>query len=156
MTKIKLILCVVFVNLVLLCCSCGFFGDQEYVCEIDTVKSVQIVKLGEYVQEESRYEYTILSTIEDYSSFVDRLNNIEHSVNWGDPGTFKIDSVVIKIEYSQGDYDLLCANAQMFHRSGEDRTGFFFFDKDPINFAYSISFSSVLSITIPKSATTLK
>ena len=94
------------------------------------MKSVQIVKLGEYVQEESRYEYTILSTIEDYSSFVDRLNNIEHSVNWGDPGTFEIDTVVIKIEYSQGDYDLLCANAQMFHRSGENQTGFFFFDKE--------------------------
>ena len=33
---------------------------------------------------------------------------------------------------------------------------FFFFDNDPISYAYSISFSSVLSIKIPKSASTLK
>ena len=130
MVKSRTVFCVLCIIVMLFSCSCGFFGDQEYACDVDAVKSVQIVKLGEYVQEESRYEYTILSTIADYSSFVDRLNNIEHSVNWGDPGTFKIDSVVIKIEYSQGDYDLLCANAQMFHRSGEDRAGFFFFDKE--------------------------
>lgn len=133
MTKIRLLPFILCINIMLLCCSCGLFGDQEYVCEIDAVESIQIVRLEEYVQEEYRYKYTILSTILDYSTFVDRLNDIKHSVNWGDPGTFELGYVVIKIEYLDGNYDLLYTNAQMFNRSGVNQYGYFFFDEEQFN-----------------------
>ena len=117
----------------LLCCSCGFFGPQEYVCEIDDVKSVQIVRLDTYVEEEYRYEYTVLSDIADTADFVERLNGLDHNVNWGDPGRMYTEYVVIRIEYLNGDYDLLYRNAQCFHRSGDNSYGYFIFDKEQFN-----------------------
>ena len=100
---------------------------------IDTVESIQIVRLEEYVLEEYRYEYTVLSEITDCTEFVERLNSVKYSVNWGDPGTFELGYVVIKIEYLSGDYDLLYTNAQMFNSSGENRYRFFFFDDEQFN-----------------------
>ena len=125
----KLLLCISFIIPLFLCCSCGLFGDQEYVCEVDSVESVQIVRLDKYIEGEYRYEYTTLSTITDYSTFIDRLNQVDHSVNWGDPGRFDLNYIVIKIDYHNGDYDLLYPNAQCFHRSGVNQNGYFFFDE---------------------------
>ena len=110
-------------------CSCGLFGQQQYFCEADAVKSVQIVRLDDYIEEEYRYDYTVLSEIADCSAFADRLNNLDHSVNWGNPMPLYVDYVVILVYYSNGDYDLLHPNAQRFHRSGKNQNGYFFFDK---------------------------
>ncbi|MBE6796960.1 MAG: hypothetical protein E7531_01270 [Ruminococcaceae bacterium] len=133
MKQIKVSLCILCTAFMLLCCSCGLFGDQEYACVIDHVESIEIVRLEEYVQEEYRYEYTVLSKITDCTTFVDRLNNIKHSVNWGEPSQFDIGYVVIKIEYLNGDYELLYTNAQMFNRSGVNQYGYFFFDDEQFN-----------------------
>ena len=111
-------------------CSCGFFGDQKYECDVDTVSSAQIVRLDRYVQGEYRYEYTVIYEANDYHMFVSQLNQLKHSVNWGDPGLLKEGYVVIKIDYLNGDYDLLYKNAQWFHRAGVNQNGYFFFDED--------------------------
>ena len=42
-----------------LCCSCGWIGPQKYVCEVDQVKSVQIVRVSKWNQETYEYEYTV-------------------------------------------------------------------------------------------------
>ena len=120
-----------FTFLSLLIClfsGCGLFGDQEYTCDVDNVVSVQIVHLDGFVKEEYRDEYTILCEIEDISGFVEQLESVEHSVNWGDPRPLGTDCIVIRIEYQNGDYDLLHEDAQTFHRSGQNNDGFFFFD----------------------------
>lgn len=122
---------VLFTFLSLLIClfsGCGLFGDQEYTCDVDNVVSVQIVHLDGFVKEEYRDEYTILCEIEDISGFVEQLESVEHSVNWGDPRPLGTDCIVIRIEYQNGDYDLLHEDAQTFHRSGQNNDGFFFFD----------------------------
>lgn len=112
------------------CCSCGLFGEQRYICEIDKVQSAQIVKLDKYVEGEYRYEYIILSEINDCSTFVAKLNNLKHSVNWGEPGQFDIGYIVIKINYLDGDFDLIYTNAQWFNRAGVNQNGYFFFDEE--------------------------
>ena len=122
-------LALVFV-LMLLCCSCGLFGDQEYFCEIGKVKSIQIIQLDRYVDGEYRYEYTVLSEIVDTPAFVNRLNGLKHSVNWGEPSVLNINYVVIRIDYLNGDFDLLYPNAQWFNRSGVNNAGYFFFDEE--------------------------
>lgn len=130
MKRIILTPCII---LMLLCCSCGLFGPQRYVCEVDQVESVQIVRLDKYVEGEYRYEYTILAQISDYTTFVSRLNKLKHSVNWGDPGRMNVQYVVIKIDYHNGDFDLIHPDAQWFHRSGVNNYGYFFFDDDQFN-----------------------
>ena len=119
--------------LVLLCCSCGLIGDQRYVCDVEKVDSIQIVKLDKYVEGEYRYEYTILSQISDYETFASHLNELDHSVNWGDPRQMDVQYIVIKIDYSNGDFDLIHPDAQCFNRSGENHYGYFFFNDEQFN-----------------------
>ena len=129
----RMILCILVVISLCLCCGCGLFGRQRYSCEIDDVDSIQIVSLDEYLYEEYRFEYTILCEIEDCPTFVEYLNDLEHSVNWGDPLCLEEGYIVIKINYLNGDFDLLYPNAQWFNRDGEKQTGYFFFDKEQFN-----------------------
>lgn len=124
---------VLFVIIILTCCACGLLGDQGYACEVDSVESVQIVKLDKYVEGEYRYEYTVLSKIADRATFVAKLNHLKHSVNWGEPSQLDIGYVVIRIEYLNDDYDLLYPNAQWFNRSGVNQYGYFFFDEEQFN-----------------------
>lgn len=126
-------LCVLSVVLICLCCGCGFFGDQRYTCEVENVKSVQIISLDKYVEGEYRYEYTVLYEIPNNSVFVEDLIGIKHTVNWGDPMQMDVGYTVIRIDYLNGDYDLIHSNAQCFHRSGVNQYGYFFFDKEQFN-----------------------
>ena len=123
------VVCVVL----LLLCSCGLFSPQKYICEVDKVESIQIVRLDKYVEGEYRYEYTVLAQISDVEAFVDRLNHIEHSVNWGDPIQMYEQYTVVKIEFCNGDFDLIHPDAQWFNRSGKNNNGYFFFDEEQFN-----------------------
>ena len=127
----KRIVCIILpIILIFLCCSCGLFGDQEYVCKVEDVASVQIVRLDKYVQGEYRYEYTVLSQIDDLEALVKRLNSVKHSVNWGDPRQLDEGYIVIKVDYRNGDFDLLHPDAQWFNRDGTNNSGYFFFDDE--------------------------
>lgn len=124
MKKISLLIIAI---LTLLFCSCGLFGDQRYVCNVEEVDSIQIVRLDKYVEGEYRYEYTVLAEISDLETFVNRLNGIEHSVNWGDPRQLNTQYVVVKIDYRNGDYDLIHQDAQWIAGGSY---GYFFFDDE--------------------------
>ena len=130
MKRTILPLCMLCIILILLCCSCGLVGDQKYVCDVNEVETIQIVRLDRYVEGEYRYEYTILSQISDHEAFVSHLNELRHSVNWGDPRQMDIQYIVIKIDYHNGDFDLIHPDAQCFNRSGVNQYGYFFFDDD--------------------------
>ena len=134
--------------LILLCSACGFFGEQRYFCDANEVESVQIVRLDRYVEGEYRYEYSVLAKIADCTSFVSQLNRIKHTVNWGDPYLVDVGYIVIRIEYHNGDYDLIHKDAQWFHRSGENNGGDFFFDDE--------QFDSLISAYISDSDITEK
>ena len=133
MNRIRLFLCILCFILMVLCCSCGFFNDQKYICDADEVESVQIVRLDKYVDGEYRYEYTVLSQISDFVLFVEKLNNLKHSVNWGDPRQMNVQNIVIRIDYHNGDFDLIHTDAQCFNRSGTNQYGYFFFDDEQFN-----------------------
>lgn len=139
----KKIICFLLIAiLMLLCCSCGLFGDQQYVCKAEDVASVQIVRLDKYVQGEYRYEYTVLSQIDDFDDFVGRLNAVKHSVNWGDPQQMDESYVVVRIEYLNGDFDLIHPDAQCFNKNGTNKYGYFFFDDE--------QFETLISDYMPK------
>ena len=130
MKKALVLICVF---LMLLSCSCGFFGPQKYVCDLEQVASIRIIRLDKYVEGEYRYEYTVLAEIRDHETFVHRLNNVKHSVNWGDPMQMNTGFIVIRIDYVNQDFDLLHPSAQCFNRSGIGNYGYFFFDSEQFN-----------------------
>lgn len=133
MKRNNLLFFVLCMALVLLLCSCGLFGPQRYACAIEEVVSAQIVRLDRYIEGEYRFDYTVLVQISNYELFIERLNQMNHSVNWGDPGRLHEQYIVIKINYNNGDFDLIYPNAQWFNRSGVNQNGYFFFDQEQFN-----------------------
>ena len=127
---IMLLMCCIFL---ITCTSCGLFGPQEYTCDVEEVTSVQIIKLDRRIKEEYRFEYTILSQISDYKTFVKQLTDLDHSVNWGEPSIMELGIIVVRIDYRNGNFDLIHPNAQLFNRSGINHNGYFFFEEDQFN-----------------------
>lgn len=133
MKKVVVPLCILCMILIFLCCSCGLIGPQRYFCDVNEVETIQIVRIDKNVRRDSECEYTILAQISDTVSFVAQLNQLEHSVNWGDPQTMWAQYIVIKIDYYSGDFDLIHPDAQCFNRSGKNHLGFFFFNDAQFN-----------------------
>ena len=133
----KFIFCILAFILSFAFTACGFFSPQKYVCDENEVKSIQIIKLDKYIDDELKFEYTVLADIEDKSTFIKRLNDLKHSVNWGDPMVLKEGYIVIKIDYLNGDYEWLHHNALLYQRNGVKNHGYFFFDKDEFDLLIS-------------------
>jgi len=116
---IKIIfLCISFM---LICQACGFSDVSLYQCDVENVESIEIVELGEIcVEGDYRFfDYTTLVTISDNAAFLDKLNKIpvRPSRHFTDPPTVYVGVVVIKINYLNGDYDLLTDYLQLLSRS---------------------------------------
>ncbi len=127
------ILFAICIALLLLCCSCGLFSPQRYVCDVENVASIQIVRIDNIEKGQNGFEYTVLSQIPDCETFVRNLNEVKHSVNWGDPYPMEVYNVVVKIEYNNGDFDLIHPDSQYFSKAGNISTGYFFFDDEQFN-----------------------
>lgn len=125
MKKLSILLCSL---LLLFCCSCRLLDNRKYVCDAEEVKSVQIVRL-EDIEPYYQFDYTVLFEITDYITFVDQLNNIETYVKWGTPHVMNVEDIIIRIEYQNGDYELISRGVQCFCRSGTFTDGHFVFDE---------------------------
>lgn len=130
MKRIIMLFPALCVTLMLLCCGCGLIGEQEFTCNVDEVKTIQIVTLDEYIKEEYRFDYTVIAEVSSHSYFIDRLKSIKTSVNWGDPNVYTTGYTVIRIEYVNGDYDLIYSDAQTKKRGDKKNTGYLIFDKN--------------------------
>ena len=128
MKKNNLFILAVLVLSVCFLCSCGLIGPQRYICDITLVESVQIVEI--YNFDVNHHDCTVITTISDYTEFINRLNKLKHSVNWGDPSVMELNIPVVKINYSNGDFDLIHCGSQIFCTSGRYNTGYFFFDQE--------------------------
>ena len=126
----KHLICILCVMLMILSCSCDFWGPQKYICNSDEVKLAQIVRLVEYKEDTLSYKYTVLAEISDVATFAEQVNNLEHQVNWGEPTSVQDGFVVIRIEYHNGDYDMIHPYAQFIKRSGVFKSSYFFFDNE--------------------------
>jgi len=111
-----------------------FFGDgRVYRCDIESVETIQIIRIDGLDPEEHRYKYTVLCDVTDQSSFVERLNALEQSQNKGPPSWFDMGCVAILIMYANGDHDIIHHHAQRFYRTDSKYegygTGYRFFDE---------------------------
>ena len=127
--KLILSLLVLHITFTLLC-SCGLVSPQKYSCDVNEVETINIVMLNEYVKDDYSYKYTVLSQISDCSTFVDQLSKVDHTVNWGDPRQLQVQCVAIRIDYLNGDFDLIQPDAQIFNRSEVNQYGYYFFDDE--------------------------
>ena len=70
MKKSRLLILLMCIVVLLLCSSCESLDKHHYICEVEEVTSIQIVRLEQYIEEECRFEYTVLSEITDFDPFV--------------------------------------------------------------------------------------
>ena len=131
MKMTRFLICIVCICAFL--CGCFLLPDQHYACEAEDVRSVQIVRLGEVIEGEYRYDYTILHNVEDKGDFIRKLNDIRQTINWGDPYVLYPGYVVIRIEYINSDCDLVYSNAQSIQRGEKKRNGYACFNKEQFN-----------------------
>lgn len=131
MKMTRFLMCIVCICAFL--CGCFLLPDQHYTCEAEDVRSVQIVRLGEVIEGEYRYDYTILHNVEDKDDFIRKLNDIRQTINWGDPYVLYPGYVVIRIEYINSDCDLVYSNAQSIQRGEKKRNGYACFNKEQFN-----------------------
>lgn len=120
-------------TIAIMSCSCGFIGEQQYIRNADEVELIQIVCLNGINEENNyTYEYTILATIDDceYELFMEKLSSIKHRVHWGEPILLKMDTPVIRIEFQNGNLDIMDYNAQCFRRNEFNGHGYFVFNED--------------------------
>ncbi len=112
---------------------CVFIGGERYTCEAYNVEAIEIIQLGELNEDKNEYDYTVLREIEDISTFVNRLNELKQRERYWGAAYFLADYVVIKIDYPNGDYDMLHHTAQLFYRDGVYTYEGFIFDMEQFN-----------------------
>lgn len=113
--------------------SACLYVPASYVCDSSKVESVQIIELGKWDEETREYHYTVLVDVIDHSVFIERLNNLEDNdffFIFGDPDVFFNGDVAIRINYLNGDYDLIKCKIQNFYRSGVCESGRVSFNQD--------------------------
>jgi len=129
MAKSRQILFLVIVVFILASFSfCISISYKEYECNVQKIKSIEIIRLGEWPQEEGRDDYTVLATVTDCVDFGNRLNELKYSVIFGTPYVFTSGDVVVKIDYADGDYDYINKTTQLFYRSGKYDYGCYVFN----------------------------
>ena len=126
-------MCIVILVVICLCSGCGLFGPQQYTCDLDNVKSVQIVQLDGVDEGEYEWNYTVLCEVSDKDAFVKRLISIKHRVQWGEPTVHSAGDIVVRIVFLNGEYDLIHYYAQTMRCPNTNHTGFFFFDEEQYN-----------------------
>ncbi|MBE6926556.1 MAG: hypothetical protein E7461_06895 [Ruminococcaceae bacterium] len=126
----------IFVSLVALLTfsfSACVYAPASYSCDVDTVESAQIIKLGAWNEETQEQEFIVLVNIADVSAFVERLNNLKDNdffFIFGSPDVMFEGDIIIKVNYFNGDYDLLKESRQYFCRSGIYKAGRVTFDRE--------------------------
>ena len=113
--------------------SACLYIPASYACDTDMVDSVQIVRIEQLNKETCEFEYAVIVDIVDNSAFIERLNNLEDNdffFIFGDPDVFINGDVAIRINYLNGDYDLIKCKIQNFYRSGVCESGRVSFNQD--------------------------
>ena len=117
---------VVLIVVIIFSLSACLYIPKSYACDTDMVESVQIIKLGAWNDTTERHQFAVLADVVDHSDFIERLNNLKDNdfvFILGTPGTLFEGDILIKVNYLNGDYDLVKSTVQIYYRSGKAQGG---------------------------------
>ncbi|MBR7112627.1 MAG: hypothetical protein IKC75_06905 [Clostridia bacterium] len=104
--------------------ACSRKKAYEFINDESEISAIEIVKLCEYDQEKGEYQEQLISTVEDHETFLSDFKEIDCYNHWSDPtGVFEND-IVIKISYTNGEYELIHHSGQGKYRHFEDNPSF--------------------------------
>lgn len=129
----KMLLCMLCMGLMFLCCGCDFNSVNQYSWYTPGVESIQIIQLDKYIEEEDRYEYTILTQIPDHKIFIKQFNKINQTRTSVERVKLDLQQLSIRVDYKTGKFHILQPDAQLFNMNGANEYGHYVFDKEQFN-----------------------
>lgn len=113
----------------------GCYLDVEYEFFHDTseITSIKIVEVLNFDYEKLCYEENVLATIENTEVFLQEFSEIHCEEIFNDPETIEPNTIVIKVLYSNGDYEFInyIAQRKCYKDSSRSHNGYFILDKEP-------------------------
>ena len=105
--------------------------NYKFLHENSEISFIEIVKIGEIekVGDEMLLGIFVESEIQDEKSFLDDFSNVECYRKYSDPRGPRKGSLGIKITYSNGDYEIICASGQ-----SECENGIFYYERGAYSF----------------------
>lgn len=132
----KIISLIVILFLLFTLTSCRIKTSYTYMQDSQNISEAYIVSL--YVDEEYHICTTTIKQIEDIDTFLQDFDDLDCYKYYGDPkgfGEHNINDLVIKLVYSNGDYELIDWNGIAKYTTSDDRLrnyrGYRVFDEIP-------------------------
>jgi len=131
----KYILCICFIIIIALsfsgCFSLFSSTSNRYMDDESNITSIEVVKLGEFNQNNYKFnEESVLFKVENLKQFCEDFSKVSRSTNNGDPRSLYTGDIVIKIVYSNENYELISFTAQSRYYTERHRNGYNFFNED--------------------------
>lgn len=120
-------------------CGCNSARGFEFLNSVDMITKVEIVMTMDPQKSDSNNKgilplsTTVLKELskKEQEDFLIKIQNIACDVIYNDPTVLEAGNIAFRINYSNGDYELITAYAQASYKSNiYKRTGHFGFDKE--------------------------
>ncbi len=113
-------------------------GKTEYPFKqaTENIVKVEVIIMGEIHDPYTKHEYKLIKELsfDDNNKFIDDLKNIECKRKFGDPQTLTTGHQAFKINYSNGEYEIITYIAQGVHTNGKYLSnGYYGFDEEKFN-----------------------
>lgn len=138
---------------------CYLDVEYEFFHDISEITSIKIVEVLDFDYEKLRYEENVLVVIEDIDVFLQEFSKIYCKEIFNDPETVYPNTIVIKVEYSNGDYEHInyIAQRKCYKDSIDEHNGYFLLNQEQfaalINKYYTEELPSDASASIDASNT---
>ena len=131
------------INIILFIISCLVIfatgcGKKQYpfMQSVSNIVKIEVIIMGEIHDPYTKHEYTLIKalSLNENNKFIDDLKNIECKRMFGDPQTLTTGHQGFKINYSNGEYEIIAYTAQGEHTNGKYLSnGYYLFDEEQFN-----------------------
>lgn len=131
MRKIGSVLIIFFVILCLTCCS-ATVAPYEFLYTPEEIISIEIVAVGEEFID-GVIEHSTICKIEDTEKFINEFYQLDCYMHFTDPEELGTNVVSIKLNYKDGEYELISAEGQARYtkeRQFQYYKGYRYFDQE--------------------------
>ena len=129
-----------FIFLLLTLMGCNLSVNYSFLQDMSNIDNIKIVEVGDLKKDEKIPEIKVIVVIEDQRAFLDEFVELECQKLFDDPTGVCVGDTAIKIEYKNGDYELISENGQAEYCYSEyyegmfynQHTGWYYFDREEI------------------------
>jgi len=119
--------------LILFLGGCNVKAEYDFLYSVDEISAIEIVQVDEESQE--GFQQTMLAEIEDIETFLLEFNKLDCYSNYTDPIGIENGDIVIKVIYSNGDYEMIGCTGQARCEDGtfDNYVGRRYFEQEEYN-----------------------